>query len=82
MNIDLTVRRGLRISLLLAVMLALVIGMGGCASVEQFTDDHPQIVVGVELGALAVGGVMLAKGIVKSGRTQVVAQPRTNLGPL
>jgi len=75
MNIDFIVGRRLRIFLLLAVMLYLAVHMSGCAQVEQFTDDHPQAVVVVELGALAVGGVILAKSIAKSGQAQTHYTP-------
>jgi hypothetical protein len=79
---DLTVRRAFRIAFLLAIIFAIMASLPGCATVEQFSEDHPQAVVGVELGALAIGGVMMGKAIAKSGRTQVVAQPRRTLGPL
>lgn len=79
-DIDLSVRRSLRISLLLALAV-LIINCAGCASVERFTEDHPQAVVVVSGVVLVAGGIVLANGIAKSGRTQVVAQPRTNLGP-
>ncbi len=54
----------------------------GCATMERWTDEHPQVVPVGSLVLLSVGGVVLAKGIAKSGRTQVVQQPRTQLGPL
>jgi hypothetical protein len=47
----------------------------GCASMEQFTDDHPETVVAVEIGAIAVGGVMMGKAIARSGHTQVRTTP-------
>lgn len=63
--------------LLGALALTLIVACcSGCAQLEQFTDDHPQAVVVVEVGALAVGGIMVAHVIAHgSGRTVVQNKP-------
>lgn len=57
--------------------------LGGCATVSDYTEEHPAIVAGASIAALAVGGIMVAHVIAHgSGRTQVIAEPRRQLGPL
>jgi hypothetical protein len=76
MNIDLHVRHALRVSLLLAFAAYIVVNCAGCGAMEKFTDDHPQAVVVVEIGALAVGGVMMGRAIAHSAHTDVHATPQ------
>lgn len=76
MNVDFIVSRRLRISLLLAIILFAAVHMSGCATVEQWTDDHPEVVAGASIAALTVGGVMVAHVIAHgSGRTVVLQKP-------
>lgn len=75
MNIDTYVRPSLRVAILLALMLAILVSLPGCASMEQWTDDHPQVVPVASVVVLTVGGIALAKGIAHSGRSVVVRVP-------
>ncbi len=62
-----------RLVVLVGILVTVILAAccSGCASMEQFTDDHPQVVPVASVVILTVGGIALAKGIAKSGGVQV-----------
>lgn len=62
-------------------MLLVVLLTSGCESISRYTEEHPQVVAGASIAALAVGGVMMGKAISRSGQAPVTPASRTRLGP-
>lgn len=73
--LDRMVSRPWRIVIYLTLGFLVLRLLTGCATVEQWTDDHPQAIVVAEGAIIVVGALAVAKGVEKSGRTVVVTQP-------
>ena len=63
-----------------ALILFLTLMSAGCASLPP-EERHGQELAVIGVAALTVGGVVLARSLAHSGRTQVYPTPRTVLGP-